>query len=104
MGRGGNQASLFTDIISDMRLKKALVIITNRPAAVGSLSRIDHKVEILGFTEQQVKQCVNHFFMDHPNKSEIVCQFFCELDNLPHLSKIIFVPMHKLVVHCTLCV
>ena len=46
----GNQASLFTDIKSGTRLKKASVIITSRPAAVGNLFWIDHKVEILGFT------------------------------------------------------
>ena len=90
------RSSLFTRLISGVLLPEAVIVITSRPSALRSLDykHIQRRIEILGFTEQQVKQNITHYFHEHNNASEPVEKFCSELERLPLLKCFVFVPIN----------
>ncbi|XP_065916440.1 protein NLRC3-like isoform X1 [Dysidea avara] len=89
--------SLFTRLISGDVLPKAVVLITSRPSAIRSLeyAHIERRIEILGFTDEQVKQNITCYFS---NSSELEQQFRSELNRLPLLKCFVFVPINLCIV------
>ena len=64
------QHSLFLDIIKGEKLNKCSVLVTSRPYASDYLQQlecIDRHVEVLGFTEEQIRECV---MQNIPNKAK----------------------------------
>ena len=67
------QHSLFLDIIRGNVLPNCSVIVSSRPYASQKLQEmksITHHVEIVGFTEKQIKECVRQNITDKPEKAE----------------------------------
>ena len=81
-------------------LPKAVVMVTTRPAAAADVpfkypQRQCRKIEVLGFSKQQIKQYVNNFF--HSNSS-LITQFWDQLRDLPHIKSMLFVPINLCIV------
>jgi len=91
-------SSLFTRLISGDLLPQAIIMITSRPSAIRSIpfKVIKRRIEILGFTEQQVKQNINQYFknLNCSNCSELAETFYSELSRLPLLECFVFVPIN----------
>ena len=87
--------SLFTRLISGEILPEAVIVITSRPSAIRSLEfkHIERRIEILGFTEQQVLQNITHYFQN-AKAPELIKQFKSELKRLPLLKCSVFVPIN----------
>ncbi|XP_065907025.1 protein NLRC3-like isoform X2 [Dysidea avara] len=90
------RTSLFTRLISGSLLPEAKIVITSRPSAVRSLQfkYIKRRIEILGFTEQQVTENITHYFQNYSDGLELVKQFHSELKRLPLLKSFVFVPIN----------
>jgi len=88
--------SLFARLISGDVLPEAVVVITSRPSAIRSIpfNVIDRRIEILGFTEQQVQQNIKYYFQRYDNCLEFVEKFCVELKRLPLLDCFVFVPIN----------
>ena len=91
---------LFTDLITGKLLPCAIVVITSRPSASGSLSYkyIRRRIEILGFTKAQVEEYINKYFQDHDNCSQVVQHVLNQLESSPRLKRLIFVPVNLSIV------
>ena len=91
---------LFTDLISGKLLPGAVIVITSRPSASGSLSYqyIRRRIEILGFTKSQVEEYINKYFQDHDNCSQVVQHVLSQLESSPRLKRLIFVPVNLSIV------
>ena len=79
------QNSLFLDIIRGKVLPKCSVIISSRPYASQMLQQmksITHHVEIVGFTEKQIKECIRQNITDKPKAEELIQQLKQRLDIL----------------------
>ena len=79
------QHSLFLDIIRGKVLPKCSVIVSSRPYASQMLQQmksITHHVEIVGFTEKQVKECIRQNITDKPKAEELIDQLKQRLDIL----------------------
>ena len=91
-------SSLFTRLIFGDLLPEAVIVITSRPSAIKSLpfTVIKRRIEILGFTEQQVKQSITHYFqnLEGSNGVKAVELFRSELRRLPLLECFVFVPIN----------
>ncbi|XP_065906658.1 uncharacterized protein [Dysidea avara] len=87
---------LFTRLISGDLLPEAVIVITSRPSAIRSLQYncIKRRIEILGFTEQQVGQNITCYFQKYTNASELIQKFYSELKRLPLLESSVFVPIN----------
>jgi len=90
------RSSLFTRLISGSLLPDAKIVITSRPSAVRSLQfkHIQRRIEILGFTEEQVAKNIALYFQKYRNGSELTEQFCSELKRLPLLKSFVFVPIN----------
>ena len=69
--------SLFLDIIRGNVLPNCSVIVSSRPYASQRLQKmksITHHVEIVGFTEKQIKECIRKNITDKPEKAEELIQ------------------------------
>jgi len=89
------RSSLFTRLISGV-LPEAVIVITSSPSVIRSLEfkYIQRRIEILGFTKQQVAQNISHYFQKHSNHSALTKQFSSELNRLPLLKSFVFVPIN----------
>ena len=89
-------SSLFTRLVSGDVLPDAVIVITSRPSAIRSIpfNFISRRIEILGFTEQQVKQNIECYFQKHISRPELVEKFCRELKRLPLLDCFVFVPIN----------
>ena len=79
------QHSLFLDIIRGKVLPKCSVIVSSRPYASQMLQQmksITHHVEIVGFTEEQIKKCIRQNITDKPKAEELIEQLKQRLDIL----------------------
>ena len=79
------QHSLFLDIIRGKVLPKCSVIVSSRPYASQMLQQmksITHHVEIVGFTEKQIKECIRKNITDKPKAEELIEQLKQRLDIL----------------------
>ena len=79
------QHSLFLDIILGKVLPNCSVIVSSRPYASQMLQQmksITHHVEIVGFTEKQIKECIRQNITDKPKAEELIQQLKQRLDIL----------------------
>ena len=79
------QNSLFLDIIRGKVLPNCSVIVSSRPYASQMLQQmksITHHVEIVGFTEKQIKECIRQNITDRPKADELIEQLKQRLDIL----------------------
>ena len=79
------QHSLFLDIIRGKVLPKCSVIVSSRPYASQMLQQmksITHHVEIVGFTEKQIKECIRQNITDKPKAEDLIEQLKQRLDIL----------------------
>ena len=77
--------SLFLDIIRGKVLPKCSVIVSSRPYASQMLQQmksITHHMEIIGFTEKQIKDCIWQNITDKPKAEELIQQLRQRLDIL----------------------
>ena len=83
--RERTQHSLFLDIIRGEVLPNCSVIVSSRPYASQMLQQmksITHHVEIVGFTEKQIKECIRQNITDKPKAEELIQQLKQRLDIL----------------------
>ena len=67
--------SLFLDIVKGKRLHKCSVLVTSRTYASGSLkeiNRINRHVEVLGFTNKQINNCISKNVTDKEKAKELL--------------------------------
>ena len=79
------QRSLFLDIIRGKVLPNCSVVVSSRPSASQMLQQmksITHHVEIVGFTEKQIKECIRQNITDKPKAEELIEQLKQRLDIL----------------------
>ena len=93
-------SALFTDLISGKLLPDALIVITSRPSASGSLpyEYIHRRIEILGFTKPQIVEYIENYFKDHDNRSEVVKDVLSQIDSSPCLKHMVYVPVNLSIV------
>ena len=95
-----HNSSLYTELISGNLLPDATIVITSRPSATGSLpyKHVHPRIEILGFTEEQVEEYITKYFQDHDNSSQIVQYVNDQLKTSPHLKHLVCVPVNLSIV------
>ena len=77
--------SLFLDIIRGKVLPNCSVIVSSRPYASQMLQQmksITHHMEIVGFTEKQIKECIRQNITDKSKADELIQQLKQRLDIL----------------------
>ena len=87
------EQSLFLDIIRGKILNKCSVVITSRPYAsrpVQELQSVDRHVEVLGFTKEQIYECVKQRISDGA-KAEELC---AELEDRLDIASICQIPLN----------
>ena len=77
------QHSVFLDIIAGRVLHKCSVVVTSRPHASETLQRsksINRHVQVLGFTEEQISECIKRTVKDESKAEELCTQLKDRLD------------------------
>ena len=77
------QHSLFLDIVYGKVLPNCSVIVTSRPYAsleLQQLNTITHHVEIVGFTDEQIKKCITRNITDESKAEELIQKLKSRLD------------------------
>ena len=88
-----SEQSLFLDVIKGKILPKCAVVVTSRPYAsrsIQELSQINRHIEVLGFTDDQVKKCIKQKITDQ-DKAEKLCT---ELKDRLDVASICQVPLN----------
>ena len=87
--------TIFYRLMSGETLPNAVVMVTTRSSAAVDLP-VDacRRIEIIGFSKQQIKQCVNIFLDSY----SLITQFWDQLRDLPHIESILFVPINLCIV------
>ena len=88
-----HEQSLFLDIIKGKILNKCSVVITSRPYAsrpVQELQSVNRHVEVLGFTKEQIHECVKQRISDEV-KAEELCD---ELEDRLDIASICQIPLN----------
>jgi len=83
--------SLFTDLITCQLLTEAVIVVTTRPAAYGTIPQdsIMHKIEILQFTQTLSNEYIDLSFTD----DDVKRQFIHEMNRVPSLHTLTYNPM-----------
>ena len=87
------QKSIISDIIKGEMLHNCSVLITSRPYASGylqSLNCISHHVEVIGFTEEQIKSCILQNVSNHEEAKGLVLKLEDHLD----IMSLCYTPLH----------
>ena len=89
--------SVFSDLISGVLLPQAVIVLTTRPSAIGSLQDdcITRRIEILGFDKKQIDEYINRSFScDNDNLLTSDGESFKkELESVPNLMTLAFIPL-----------
>jgi len=89
--------SIFSDLISGTLLPEATIIVTTRPSATGSLQEgyITRRIEILGFTEEQMNEYIDHSFSCNNENVQTTEgeDFKMELKRVPNLLTLAYIPL-----------
>ena len=91
------QNSLFLDIIRGKVLPNCSVIVTSRPYAslyLQQLCSISRHVEVVGFTDQQIKECIKRNITDNVKANELVEQLTQQLD----IFSLCYIPLNCAIV------
>ena len=96
--------SFFANLISGKALKNCDVLITSRPSSIGSIQKsvITRHVAILGFSDDQIEQYLDHCFADSSNelKGGLKHRFLCQLNSNSTLKSLAYVPVNlSILVH-----
>ena len=84
------------DIITGHLAPHSSFIVTTRPIAAESLyHRVDRRVEISGFGEEEVKKFVREYFASNPSAGE---KLLSTLSRRPHIMNLCFTPLLLLMV------
>ena len=84
--------SLFVDLINGRRLTNCTVFVTSRPYASQKLQRIcNHHIEILGFSRDKIKCCINSAF---PNDKDRANNLIRDLESREDLLSLCYTPMN----------
>ena len=90
--------SFYSNIISGDIFKKGDVLITSRPSSIGSIPKrfITCHIAILGFSEDQIEQYLDHCFTDSSNelKDSLKYRFLLQLNSNPLLKSLAYVPVN----------
>ena len=92
-------SSLYTELISGNLLPDATIVITSHPSATGSLpyKHVHPRIEILGFTEEQVEEYITKYFQDHDNP-QIAQHVLSQLTKSPILKRLVYVPVNLIII------
>ena len=88
-----HEQSLFLDIIKGKILNKCSIVITSRPYAsrpVQELQSVNRHVEVLGFTKEQIHECIKQRIGDEV-KAEELCD---ELEDRLDIASICQIPLN----------
>ena len=88
-----SEESLFLDVSMGKILPMCAVVITSRPYAsrtIQELPSINRHIEVLGFTEEQVEDCIKYKIKD-PNKAQELCM---ELKERLDIASICQIPLN----------
>ena len=88
-----SEQSLFLDFIKGKILPKCAVVVTSRPYAsrsIQELSQINRHIEVLGFTDDQVKECITDKIADQ-DKAEKLC---AELKDRLDVASVCQIPLN----------
>ena len=91
------QNSLFLDIIRGKVLPNCSVVVTSRPYAslyLQQLCSISRHVEVVGFTDQQIKECIEQNITDKAKANELVEQLKQRLD----IFSLCYIPLNCAIV------
>ena len=96
--------SIFSNIISGNILKQGNVLITSRPSSISSIPKrfITRHITILGFSEDQIEQYLDHCFTDSSNelKDSLKYRFLLQLNSNLLLKSLVYVPVNlSILVH-----
>ena len=95
-----NKNLLFLDIVQGYQFPKCSVLVTSRPYASGYLQHlqsINRHVEVLGFTEKQIEQCITvHKNIPDEFKSELVQA----LKERQDIASLCYIPFNCAIVLC----
>ena len=87
-----NVQSLFLDIIKGSKFHRCSVLVTSRPYASGPvrrINRVNHHVEVLGFTKKQIQDCI------HKNVPKIKAkQLILKLKERLDIGSICYIPLN----------
>ena len=75
--------SLFLDVTKGKILPKCAVVVTSRPYAsrsIQELSQINRHIEVLGFTDDQIKTCIRRKIADQDKAEELCAELKDRLD------------------------
>ena len=90
--------SYFSNLISGKILKKCDVLITSRPSSIGSIQKrfITRHIAILGFSDDQIEQYLDHCFVESNNKLKdgLKNKFLIQLNSNPALQSLAYVPVN----------
>lgn len=85
-----NRFTMFQDLMLGNILSDAVIAVTTRSSIPVNVPVNCCKIEIIGFTKQQVKQYVGYYF--HHDDS-VITQFWEQLKDLPHIQRTVFIPV-----------
>ena len=95
-----NKNLLFLDIVQGNQFPKCSVLVTSRPYASGYLQQlqsINRHVEVLGFTEKQIEQCITvHENIPDKFKTELVEA----LKKRQDIASLCYIPLNCAIVLC----
>ena len=89
-------SSLLTELISGNLLPDATIVVTSRPSATVSLpyKHVHPRIEILGFTEEQVEEYITKYFQDNDNPLQIAQHVLHQLKKSPNLKRLVSIPVN----------
>ena len=95
--RCNNKFTMFQDLLSGNILPEAVIGVTTRSSVAKNFlaTYSCRKIEIVGFTKQEVKLYVDSF-LKHNNS--VVKQFWDQLKDLPHIKNMLFVPINLYII------
>ena len=86
------ESNLVLDIIRGMKLPRAKVFMTSRPAGSHRFRRLVRtNIEIVGFLEEQVEQYIREHYEESPEKAASLIDF---LESRPNISRMCYLPLH----------
>ena len=86
------KASLFSDIINQRVLPQCLLVITSRPSASARLhNNMDRRMEILGFSEADRKNYIQHALKGSQDQIQVVLKF---LASHPAIDSLCYIPLN----------
>ena len=99
---GLKRDGLLIDLIIGRTLPKSTVIVTSRPSATAELlgkcrSRVQKRVEILGFTQECVKEYASTVFSSEPEMLDDFLTYISASNN-PTINSLMYIPLNAAIV------